>query len=123
MLASMETVRRCAFALLVCSMLPILQACSANQPFSEIAGGWRVSGSVGVAKPWDSSNTLSISVADAASGKPVDAAVNVQAGKSAAIRAMRRGPGTYAATIVNSDNILVWIVSADRTATISLQRQ
>lgn len=101
-----------------------LSGCAAQQTFSEVSGDLRVTGTVVQNLLSPQSRTLSLSLANAATGNPLDASeVEVRAGNARPVRAKRKQTGTYTADFSDADRVEVLIVTSGRAAVIALVRQ
>lgn len=102
----------------------LLSGCSSAQNFTEVAGNLIVKGSVAQGPFSPQSRTLSLNLADAATGHPLDAQdVEIKAGNARAIRAVRHERGAYTADFTDADRVEVFIMTRDRAAVIALRRQ
>lgn len=101
-----------------------LSGCAAQQTFSEVTGDLRVTGTVVQNLLSPQRRTLSLSLANAATGHPIDAnEVEVRAGNARPVRATRKQTGNYTADFPDADRVQVLIVTSGRAAIIALVRQ
>jgi len=102
----------------------LVAGCSSGQNFSEVAGNLLVKGSVAQNLLSPLRRTLSLNLANATTGHPLDALdVEVKAGNARAIQAVRQQKGSYTASYTDADRVEVLIMTRDRAAVIALKRQ
>jgi hypothetical protein len=102
----------------------MVAGCGSAQNFSEVAGNVRVTGQVARSFFEPQDRTLSLNLANAVTGRPLNATdVEVKAGNAPPIRAVRGQAGSYTANFTDSDRVEVLIMTRDRAAVIALRRQ
>ena len=111
------------FHLVLPALVLALASCARAQSFSEVAGNLRVSGQVESDPISPQRSRLSLNLANAQTGHPLDATdVELKAGGAQPIHAMRAQTGSYTANFTNADRVEVLILTRDRAAVIALQQ-
>ncbi|HLI96347.1 MAG TPA: hypothetical protein VKT72_09705 [Candidatus Baltobacteraceae bacterium] len=104
--------------------LALLAACSSGRSFSDVVGNLRITGDV-AESTFSQRAGLDVQLYDASTGYPVDARdIEVRAGRTKPVRAIRKQLGVYAANIPNRERIDLFITTQDsRSVIIALQQK